>query len=153
MEKGIDLTTLLHKGGVYHIDGNTINSIYKNISNVLVLPESVRRTTLYKALYAREKLLGTAIGKGFSLPHSSYPLIKKKEDQRIFLCYLNNPIDMAAPDGRKVFAMFVLLTSERATHIKVLAAIAKVLQNETFTKLLEKKSNETELLTALNKII
>ena len=145
---------MIHRGKVFqNIDGVTTDDIYRNISKTIPLGAGLTSDNIYKALCDREKMLSTAIGKGVALPHASSPLVKNIAEERISVCYLKSPIEMGAPDGRKVYVMFVLITGSTHSHLKILSEIAQSLRDEGFIKLLEKRANEAELLTSLNKLL
>ena len=69
--------------------------------------------------------------------------------QGIALCFLNNPIDMHAPDNRKVYVMFILLSATTQFHLEVLSELAVLFRNTEFRSLLETKPTEKDLLIAI----
>ncbi|MCI1207941.1 MAG: PTS sugar transporter subunit IIA [Treponema sp.] len=153
MESEISIANLIHKGGVFQdVEGSDIETIYRNISDVISIKNGQSSESIYKALYDREKILSTAVGRGVAFPHAGTNIVIKDDDQRICVCYLKTPIDMQAPDGLKVYVMFVLMTSNNHTHLQILSSLAKILRNESFRNLLKKHTNEAGLLTALNRI-
>ena len=149
----VDLANLIHKGGVYYsVEGDTPETIYNNLAELMNLPESINKVAVYEALCAREKIMSTAVGNGIALPHARTPILKDEDDQRIAVVYLKKPIDMKAPDGIKVFVMFVLLTQNPQTHLQILSSLAGVFQNQKFKSLLEKHASEDELIAAIKEI-
>ena len=149
----IDLGELIHRGGVYdNIEGNTPEEIYDKISRIMSLPDDVMPETVYKALCAREQVLSTAVGNGLALPHARAPIMKSEDEQRICVVYLKNPIDMKAPDDRKVSVMFVLLTFNSQSHLKILSCLVTLFRKPQFRRLLEKKAGEAELLAAVRQL-
>ena len=149
----VDLADLIHKGGVfYSVEGDTPENIYKNVTDLMNLPETINKDAVYEALCAREKIMSTAVGNGVALPHARTPILKDEDDQRISVVYLKKPIDMRAPDGIKVHVMFVLLTQNPQTHLQILSSLAGLFQNQNFKNLLEKHANEEELIEAIKEI-
>lgn len=149
----VDLADMIHKGGVfYSVEGDTPETIYQNVTDLMNLPEGVDKTTVYEALCAREKIMSTAVGNGVALPHARSSILKDESDQRIAVVYLNKPIDMNAPDGIKVHVMFVLLTHNPQTHLQILSSLAGLFQNQKFKNLLENHAPEEELLAAIKEI-
>ena len=147
------ISKLIKKGGVFcDVEGNTTEEIYKNILNMMELPESFDSNGIYDALCAREKIMSTAVGNGIAIPHSRNPIIKDSDDQRICIAYLKNPIDMKAPDGIKVHTMFVVLTQNTQDHRNVLSALATLFMNVSFRRLLESKGDEERILNAIQEI-
>lgn len=143
----VNLAELIHRGGVFaDVEGSSPEEIYKNVTARINLPAGVAPDAVYNALCAREKIMSTAVGNGIALPHARVPVIKDAGEQRICVVYLKNPIDMNAPDERKVHVMFVILSAEQKTHLEVLSNLVGLFQENRFKKLLENKADEAELL-------
>lgn len=149
----MDLTSLISKGGVFTVEGSSTTEIYEKVCNLIKFPESITSDAVFNALCAREKIMSTAVGNGIALPHSRYPILKNSYDQRIIVCYLKETLQMNAPDGRLVGAMFILLTSSPQFHLKVLSQLAFLFQNKDFRNTLDKKPNEAELIEAIKKVL
>lgn len=154
MSESIDVCKLIHNGGVYYdIAGKSPKEIYENICKTISLPEGYDSKEICEQLIAREEILSTAVGKGISIPHPRHPLLKDESQQRIAVCYLQNPIDMKAPDSRLVDTMFVLLSSSAQTHLNVLTQIASLFRDMSFRKLLDTHPDEAAITEAIKKII
>lgn len=152
MMTGFDLCDLIHVGGVhYDVAGTTPKEIYENICNTIALPSGYDRSVVCEELLAREEILSTAVGNGISIPHPRRPIIKNSSDQRLAVCFLRNPLDMHAPDSRKVYVLFVLLSSSTQFHLQVLSQLATLFRDADFRKLLESKPSENDLLIAIKK--
>lgn len=150
----VDLAELIKKGGVFKdIEGSSPEEIYKNVISKINFSSDINPEIIYKALCDREKIMSTAVGKGIALPHARVPVIKDEKDQRICVVYLKKPIDMHAPDGCLVFVMFVILTSNQQTHLKVLSELVQLFQNQDFKQLLESHTDEPLLVKAIKKLI
>lgn len=147
------LANLIHQGGVfYDVEGKNPDEIYKNICDIIKIPDGLTAEQVYNALCAREQVLSTAVGNGIALPHSRAAIVKEDEQQEICIVYLKNPIDMQAPDEREVFVMFVLLTSNSQVHLKVLTELADLFRNLRFRKALEAHAPEAELLSLIREL-
>ena len=84
MENEIDISELIHRGGILkNVEGSTTSEIYKNIVQMIDLPDCMDRDQVYNALCAREEILSTAVGNGIALPHARAPIMKDEKDQRI----------------------------------------------------------------------
>lgn len=152
MMTGFDLCDLIHTGGVhYEVEGSTPKEIYSNICKVIPLPQNYNPNDICTELLSREQVLSTAVGNGISIPHPRRPIIKNSSDQRLAICFLKNPLDMSAPDSKKVYVMFVLLSSSTQTHLQVLSELARLFRDNGFRKLLESKPSENDLLMAIKK--
>ncbi len=149
----VNLAELIHKGGVFKdVEGSSPEEIYKKITEMINLPAGLSAEAVYNALCDREKIMSTAVGNGIALPHARIPLLKDEGDQRICVIYLKNPIDMNAPDERKVFVMFIILSANQHSHLQVLSDLVQLFQKKEFKKLLEQNASEAELLNAIRNL-
>ena len=154
MNNEVNIEELIEKGSVLiDIEGSSTKEVYKIVVSKIEYPKGLTPENLYTELCQREDLMSTAVGNGISLPHSRYPILKNSEDQCIIVCYLKEPLQMNAPDGRLVSTMFVLLTSSPQFHLKVLSQLAFLFQNKEFRKTLENKPQKAELLEAIKKVL
>ena len=148
-----DIAALIHAGGVLDgVEGNTPEEVYAKICSMIKLPEELDSDQVYNALCAREKILSTAVGNGIALPHARAPIMKNEADQRIIVVYLKEPIDMHAPDDKKVSVMFVLLTQNPQTHLKVLSSLAALIRKQSFKKLLDSHASEAQLINSIKEL-
>ena len=127
-----DLCSLIQKGGVK-------------------LPSGLDAKRLQDELVEREKILSTAVGNGIALPHPHRKVIDDPADQRIAVCFLKDPIDMQAPDSRKVYVYFILLTSASQKHLDILSGIANLAKDREFKALLETRPDEATLLDGIRR--
>ncbi|MBO4533214.1 MAG: PTS sugar transporter subunit IIA [Treponema sp.] len=153
LNESVDLAALIHRGGVFFdVEGNTPEEIYKKISGMIQIPDSLSAEQIYNALCAREQVLSTAVGNGIALPHARASIVKEEAEQKICVVYLKNPIDMQAPDEREVYVMFVLLTQNSQAHLKVLTELAGLFRNLRFRKALETHASEAEILSLIREL-
>lgn len=154
MNSEINIIELIHKGGVFHnVKGSSPEEIYRNITNAIAMPKGLDKDVLFEELCNREQLMTTAVGNGIALPHPRYPLLKKEEDQKIVVCFLEKPLTMNTPDARPVYAMMLLLTSNSQAHLKILSQLAFLFQKVEVRTILESKPVEAELITVIKKFI
>lgn len=152
MNNSVNLTDLIQNGGVYYgIKGKNFETVYDNISKIVSLPAELTAETFYTELCAREELMSTAVGKGISIPHPRLPLLKNDESQRIFVCFLEKTLDVPSPDARPVFALFIVLSSNKQTHLSVLSSLAFLFQKDSFIKLLNTKPQKQVLFDEIKK--
>lgn len=147
-----DLCSLIQKGGVFKdVEGTTVSEILSNAVSLIKLPAGLSRELLNTELIEREKILSTAVGNGIALPHPHRKVINATDDQRIAVCFLKTPIDMQAPDSRKVYVYFILLTAASQKHIDILSGIANLAKDKEFKLLLESCPDEATLLAGIRK--
>ncbi|MBQ7158851.1 MAG: PTS sugar transporter subunit IIA [Treponema sp.] len=146
----VSLSALIKKGGVYtDVEGSTPPEVFKNLSERLKLPEYISKNEFVDALSQRELVLSTAVGNGIAMPHPQIPMIKNPDEQKIAVCYLKRAIDMNAPDGVRVFVMFVLLTSNVQAHLQIISSLAKSLHQPEVKKALERGAGVDELIKTI----
>lgn len=153
MGENVNIGDLILRGGVIgNVDADTPFEVYEQIKTKIRLPKSVTPDILQEGLSARERVLSTAVGRGIALPHCRDILLTGSDEQQITVVYLKEPIDMNAPDGRKVDTMFVLLTSNSQSHLQVLSRLAGLIKDDSFVELLRSRASAEELADAANKI-
>ena len=86
---------------------------------------------IQEALLERERSMSTGIGQGVAIPHCSTEFVT---DVWGVLAFLKEGIDFQAVDGEAVRIVVLLLMPQNRfeKHIKTLASIAKLFNNETF---------------------
>lgn len=153
MDNLMNIAELIKKGGILsNIEGRTPQEIYEKISKLIELPSEMTSERLYNSLCTREEILTTAVGNGIALPHARAPIVKDENEQKICIVYLKTPIDMNAPDERRVYVMFVLLTANTQVHLKVLSSLAGLFRSLEFRKALENHANIDELTAVIKEL-
>lgn len=154
MDFDMNIAELIHRGGVFfNVPGSTPEEVYKYVSHNIELPEGVDPDVMYSELCQRETLMTTAVGNGVALPHPRYPLLKNFDDQKIVVCYLDEPLQMSSPDSKPIYVMMMLLTSTTQIHLKVLSQLAFLFQQADFRNEMLKKPGEADLIALINKTI
>jgi len=144
------LTEALKAGGVaYRIEGTDAPSVLKSIVSVLMLQEEVDREFLYEVLLARETLGSTGIGGGIAIPHVRNPVVLHVTKPTVTLCFLENPIDFKAIDGKPVNILFTLISPSVRAHLHLLSRLGFVLHNPEFRALLYRQASREEILQGL----
>lgn len=147
------LSELIRNGEFFYgVEGTVPEQIYKYVTEKMSIDSGVDKKVIYDALCARETIMSTAVGNGIALPHARTPVIKNDDKQMVHVVYLKEPIDMNAPDGRSVYAMFVILTSNPQTHQEILTALVSAIGNIKVRKLLEAHADKDTLLREIEKI-
>jgi len=91
------------------------------------------RDILKKALFDREKSMSTGIGRGVAIPHCTTEAV---DDIVIVMAFCENGIDFESIDSLPVqIAIFLLVPKNKfKQHIKTLANIAKLMNNDELRK-------------------
>ncbi len=131
------LHAALQRGGIYFdIPGNRREKVLAAVARLPGIPPSVDRALLQQLLIGREALAPTAVGGGIALPHPRDPLVVRVEEPHVLLCFLREPVDFRAMDGRPVRVLVTLLSPSIRAHLQLLAKLAFALHDERLLELL-----------------
>jgi len=146
------LTEALKSGGVaYRIGGTDTQTVLRSVVDVLKLQDEVDREFLYEVLIGRETLGSTGIGDGIAIPHVRNPVVLHVTKPTVTLCFLDNPIDFKAIDGKPVNILFTLISPTVRAHLHLLSRLGFVLHNAEFRKILHEQASRDEILACLAK--
>ncbi|MBN2416948.1 PTS sugar transporter subunit IIA [bacterium] len=142
-----NFTYLLAKGGIHSgIPGTTVAEVLHNALEMIPKPAGITIEEIAGALLNREQMMSTAIGHGIAIPHPRNPIVTTIEDASVSICFLEQPVDFGALDGKPVHTLFVLLTISPRRHLEVLSKISHLCQIEAFRVMLENRVPERQLL-------
>lgn len=145
-----DLYDALKAGGVfYKITGNNQAAVLKSIVANLKLPEDADRNFLYQVLLARETLGSTGIGNGIAIPHVRNPVVLHITHPSVTLCFLENPIDFKAVDGKPVHILFTIISPSVNLHLHLLSRLSYILNKQEVRSALDRQAPEQELLNLI----
>jgi PTS system nitrogen regulatory IIA component len=132
------ISTLLQVGGVHHeVPGTTPNQVLRAVVGLLPLPPSIDREFLATALAGREAMGSTGIGHGIAIPHVRNPIVLQVNEPLVSLCLLAHPVDFGAIDGEPVHALFTVISPTVPAHLRMLAALSYLLQDDELRRLLQ----------------
>lgn len=154
MNDSSDLIRMIEEGGVYYnVSGTSPEEVFADAVPNFVLPACVDADALRAGLCERERLMTTSIGGGIALPHPRTPLVSNERDERIFVCFLDKPVNFDAMDGKPVSVLFLILSAGSQSHLKVLSRLSWLLQQESFRATLQQKPDTRELVSAIRKLL
>ena len=106
-------------------------------------PEAMRH-----AVFEREQVMSTGVGKGLGLPHAKTAAVT--ETIAVF-AITAEPVEFGSIDNEKVRLVFLLVGTETAKseHIKILSRISRLLNRDAFRERLLKARDAKEVLTLL----
>ena len=107
---------------------------------------------LTQRLNEREAMGSTGFGRGVAIPHARVPDIKCPVAAFLKLA---RPIDFAAVDGAPVNLVFGLISPEQSgvSHLHALAAISRLMRDESVQASLIAARREDELFGLLSNVI
>ena len=116
---------------VLDLEASSKKRVFEQAGLLFENNQGIARSTVYDALFAREKLGSTGLGHGIAIPHGRIKSLK--EAIGCFL-RLKSPVQFDAPDGQPVSMAFVLLVPEAATeyHLLVLSELAQMFSERGF---------------------
>jgi PTS system nitrogen regulatory IIA component len=144
------ITESLNEGGIhYRIEGNDRESVLRAIVSIMHLPDDVDKDFLLGALLARENLGTTAIGNGIAIPHVRNPIIFHVNKPIVALCFLEEPIDFGALDGKPVNTVFAIVTHTVRSHLHVLSRLSFALHQPEVRRCIAPGSSRQEIMDVL----
>jgi PTS system nitrogen regulatory IIA component len=141
------LAALLREGGIHRdLEGRSKPEVLAATVRALPLPPEVDRDFLTTVLEAREAMGSTGIGDGIAIPHVRNPILLHVERPFVALCMLAHGVDFDAIDSQPVHTLFVVVSSDVPTHLRILARLGYVLRDETLRRLLRERASSTAIL-------
>jgi fructose PTS system EIIBC or EIIC component len=132
------------KGGSKEAVINELIDLFKGDKRVKDI-EKIR-----EAVFSREKIMSTGVGKGFAIPHGKSNSV---EDILAAFGKTKKNIDYDALDGEPVNLIFLLIGKESmvSAHIKLLSRISRLMNNDSFREQLVNAETKEEILSLFKK--
>lgn len=146
----ISLHDMLVRGGVfYRIGGKTKKEVLQNSLNMIKGIDESASSPLFQMFLAREELASTGIGDHIAIPHARGSLVGYISQPILSLSFLETPIDYGALDGKPVYAMFLLISPNVRTHLRVLARLSFCLHTPEFKQAVLGQASRDAVLSTL----
>ncbi len=113
---------------VFSVSGQTADQVLEEMAGHLAEQGVVSDgPALARQLVGREARCPTAIGAGIAMPHWKIPALSRVV---VAVGRARLPVDFAAPDGKPVDLVFLLLSPAEvpATHLAALARLSRILR-------------------------
>lgn len=147
------LDEALEAGGIhYQVGGGDMASVLEAVVSIMPLPAGVNRTFLCQVLLAREALGSTGIGDGIAIPHVRNPIVLHIPRPMIALCFLENPVDFGALDGRTVSILFTMISPTVRAHLHLLSKLSHALRDPLFKEALTSLGSPKLILNAAKQV-
>ncbi|MDP2823818.1 MAG: PTS IIA-like nitrogen regulatory protein PtsN [Sulfuritalea sp.] len=116
---------------VANLDASSKKRVFEQAGILFENHQGIARSTVYDALFAREKLGSTGLGQGIAIPHGRIKGLKTPVGA---FARLESPVQFDAPDGALVALVFVLLVPEAANehHLQLLSELAQMFSDRGF---------------------
>jgi PTS system fructose-specific IIA component len=125
------------------LPGATKEDILNNLIESLAGRPAVRDLEeVRKAIFEREQMMSTGVGKGLALPHAKTPAV---QESIAAFAATSWPIDFGSIDDQPVRLVFLLVGTESAKseHIKILSRVSRLMNRDRFrARLLDAKTPE-----------
>lgn len=147
------LVEALQAGGIfYRLGGASKESVLRAVVEHMRLPEEVDREFLLRVLLAREALQSTGIGDGIAIPHVRNPIVLHVSRPMIALCFLEQPIEFGALDGKPVHALFSLISPTVRAHLRLLSRLSFALHDSGFKRAVTRQASREEILDEARRV-
>ncbi|MFL0355160.1 PTS sugar transporter subunit IIA [Erythrobacter sp. GH1-10] len=113
----------------------TKSQVLAHISQAFAEVYGLDQTEVLEGLEQREALGSTGFGRGVAIPHCRSAAVKRPT---LVLLKLEQPVDFGAADAVPVSLIFGLVSPDNAgaTHLHALAAISRLMRDETMIQAL-----------------
>ena len=103
-----------------------------------------------RAVFDREAMLPTGVGKGLALPHAKTSAVR---DLVTAFAITEQPIAFDAIDNEPVQLLFMLVSTERAKskHIKLLSRVSRLMNDDIFRAALLNAASPEEVVLLFDK--
>ena len=143
----MDITQFINENSIFiDFKSKSKKNILENISHEMSNGNTKEKDLIFEKLYEREKLGTTAFGNGIAIPHARIPDLK---EPKVIIIKLADAINFEAIDGEKVDLIISLIVPDKKNdlHVKLLAKIAKLLENKKFRLSIRKATNAKNILS------
>jgi fructose-specific phosphotransferase system IIA component len=135
--------------------GVNINSKTELLTSMVLMlkaSKAIDSTERFKnAIFGREEIMSTGIGKGIALPHGRDICVT---ELKVAVCILAKPIDFDALDQEPVRIVFMIAVPQSAgkQYMKVLSSISHFTREEDHRKMMLASKTVQELSNILKEI-
>ena len=143
------LAEAIRSGGIiYRVGGTEKQAVLRTIVEMMLLPEEVDREFLIQVLLARELLGSTGIGDGIAIPHVRNPIVMHIPRPMVTVCFLDQPVEFGALDGKPVHTLFTLVSPTIRAHLHLLSRLSFALREPRFHVAITTQASRDEILEA-----
>ncbi len=143
------LEDAIKAGGInYRVSGADKSAVLRSVVDLMPLGQDVDRQFLLQVILARESLGSTGIGDGIAIPHVRNPIVMHIPCPMITLCFLEQPIDFGAVDGKPVRTLFTLVSPTIKAHLHLLSRLSFAMGQNDFHNAITQQASRDEILRA-----
>ena len=143
----------LEAGGIHcNVAGDDLHTVLQRVVELLDLPEELDPDFVLQVLLAREAMGTTAVGDGIAIPHVRNPLLLRLPMPKVSLCFLAQPVDFGALDGKPVQTLFTITSPTVRIHLHLLSKLAYALRDDRLRQALKSPCRPEAILSAIRAI-
>ncbi len=147
------LSQALEAGGIHrNVAGSDKETVLRSVVTLLDLPAELDPEFVLQVLLAREALGTTAVGDGIAIPHVRNPILLQLPVPKVALCFLAQPIDFDALDGKPVQILFILTSPTVKIHLHLLSKLAYALRDKRLREALRTPCNHKQIMSVLKSV-
>ena len=147
------LKQAIERGGIYpDINGKDILTVFQKALEQLAFIKPSHREQVLSGLLDREEMASTGIGNGVAIPHTRERLDLGLRGIYIPVFFLESPIAFNAIDGRPVFVLFMIFTTNTGDHLKILSRISYILKHRDIQAILTEEDQRDSLLSRITEV-
>jgi len=147
------LSQALQAGGIHHgFTGSDKETVLRNVVAVLDLPREIDPEFILQVLLAREAMGTTAVGDGIAIPHVRNPILVQLPVPKVALCFLAQPVEFGALDGKPVQILFTIISPTIRMHLHLLSKLAYCLREQHVRDTLGNKSDAGTIMNVIREI-
>jgi len=131
------------------LEGRTKSEVIEELVDVIVsVDRSLDKGRLLDAVLERERLMSTGLEKGVAVPHAKTRAVSRMVAS---LGISKEGVDFEAADSKPSYVFFMIIAPENASgpHIRLLAEISKLAQNERILRRLRDANSPGEVLRVI----
>jgi nitrogen PTS system EIIA component len=146
----LNLSDMLRTAGIhYNVAGfDKRTALHSALSLINGIDVKVMEP-IFQMFISREELASTGIGEGIALPHARGTLVGYVSQPLLSLSFLENAIEYGAIDDKPVHTLFLLISPNVQTHLKILAKLAFLLQDPVCKQTILQKAPADTILAVL----
>jgi PTS system nitrogen regulatory IIA component len=136
-------------GGIhYGIQATDRETLLRAVVDRLPETSDLDRDLLFEILLARESAGSSGIGEGIAIPHVRAPIVADVDRALVSLCFLEQPIDLGAIDGKPVHTVFMIIAPSIRAHLSLLAKLSATLHDPEVREALAARAPADRVLAA-----
>ena len=148
-----ELKKAMERGGLHQLEGGSDwKTLFREATGLLNYDTTIQNQ-VFEQLVQREELSSTALGNGIAVPHPRIPMKLELRESLVLSLFLNQPVNLKAPDKKPVYSLFLLLSCEAREHLQFLSQIAMVLHEPSMPEFINKHPNQEQLFEQFHQVL